>query len=105
MTDESKFINFDENFNPASHFIELADGSRSNNLALKRGNACVPLLDSNGNLQITTLENVLFVPSFKQEIFSVQAATDKGASVNFNSNHSELVSENGTKFNIERSGS
>ena len=104
VTDESKFINFDENFNPASYFIELADGSRSNNLALKGGNACVPLLDSNGNLQNTTLENVLFVPTFKQDIFSVQAATDKSASVNFNSNHPELVSENGTKFNIKRSG-
>jgi hypothetical protein len=37
--DISKFISFDKQFNPEHHYIELADGSRSNNVTLKRGDA------------------------------------------------------------------
>ena len=36
------------------------------------------------------LENALYVPSYKQDIFSVQAATCKGASVSFTQNSAEL---------------
>ena len=80
-------------------FIELADGRRCNNLALKRGVANIPLVDSTGNVQNAVLEDALFVPSFKQDIFSVQAATDKGASLKFNSKSAELVSTNGSLQN------
>ena len=30
INDSSKFVSFDNNFNPNSHFIELADGSKAN---------------------------------------------------------------------------
>lgn len=34
---DSYFVFIDDNFNPYGHFIELADGTRSNNVAKKRG--------------------------------------------------------------------
>ena len=33
VCDKSKFISFDDPFNPSSHFIKLADGSKPNNIA------------------------------------------------------------------------
>ena len=81
--DVSKFIRFDAEFNPEHHYIELADGSRSNNVALKRGDASVDLCDVDGNVQKALLQNALYVPSYKQDIFSVQAATSRGATVSF----------------------
>ena len=79
--DISKFTRFDEQFNPEHHYIELADGSRSSNVALKRGDANVELCDGHGNVQTALLKNALYVPSYKQDIFSVQAATSRGATV------------------------
>ena len=43
ITDKSKFNYFDQNFEPGKHFVELADGTRVNNIVLKRGNACIYL--------------------------------------------------------------
>ena len=39
------------------------------------GKACINLIDSDGKIQRAMLENALYVPSFKHDIFSVQAAT------------------------------
>ena len=50
------------------------------------------------------LENALYVPSYKQDIFSVQAATCKGASVSFTQNSAELRALDGTTFDIEKQG-
>lgn len=36
VTSDSKFISFDNDFNPENHHTELADGTRSNNIAIKR---------------------------------------------------------------------
>jgi hypothetical protein len=104
LRDESKFVSFDHTFDPQNHFIELADGSRANNIALKKGNAQVSIVDSNGVDREIILENALYVPSFKQDIFSVQAAIDKGASVEFKPDSAELVCLNGVKFDIEKKG-
>ena len=102
--DITKFIRFDKHFNPNNHYIELADGSRANKVALKRGDACVQLCDVNGIIHQAILTNTLYVPSYKQNIFSVQAATSKGASVCFSSNDAELIYPDGTEFRIEKSG-
>ena len=80
LHDITNFIRFDKHFNPNNHCIELADGSRANKVVLKRGDACVQLCDVNGNVHQAILTNTLYVPSYKQNIFSVQAATSKGAS-------------------------
>ena len=50
ITDKSKFINFDQNFEPGNHFVELVDRNRVNNIVLKRGNACIYLHNSKGHV-------------------------------------------------------
>ena len=100
INDKTKFINFDQNFDPQSHFIELVDGSRINNLVLKRGDACIHLQDINGHICKCILKNALYIPTFKQNIFSVQAATKSGAHMNFGREKAELLLPDGTIFNI-----
>ena len=103
INDESKFIQFDDNFDPSCHIIELADGRRLNDSARKRGNACVELSDVHNNVHKCILYNALYVPSFSQNIFSVQAATDRGANIEFHPNSATLRSYN-TAFSIKRQG-
>ena len=74
ITDKSKFIHFDQNFVLGRHFVKLADGSRSNNIVLKRGDACIYLHNSKGHMCRCILKNALYIPTFKQNIFSVQVA-------------------------------
>ena len=50
ITDKSKFINFDQNFEPGNHFVELTDRSRAYDIVLKRGNACIYLRNSRGHV-------------------------------------------------------
>ena len=50
------------------------------------------------------LENALYVPTFKQDIFSVQAAAEKGASMHFSGNQSALQTHDGVTFEIEKQG-
>ena len=45
------------------------------------------------------LKNALLFPTFPHNTFSVQAATERGASVHFKPNSVELVYNDGTKFN------
>lgn len=102
VTNKSNFIDFDETFNPDSHCIELADGSRTNGIVAGRGKASVTLYDRNDIPYKIILENALYVPSYQQDIFSVQAATERGAQVNFNSNSAELNTPDGTTFDIKK---
>ena len=74
-------------------------GERSNNVVLKRGTANMKFLDSRGECVDIVLTNALYIPIFPQSIFSVQAATDKGASVSFQPDSAQL-SFNGKEFNI-----
>ena len=43
ITEKDRFLRFDETFNGDKHFMELADGTRANNVALKRGDARITL--------------------------------------------------------------
>ena len=104
IKDSSKFMKFDSDFNPFNHFIELADGSRTGGVAHGRGAASVLLFDINGSPHKVRLENALYVPSYKQNLFSVQAATEKGASVSFSSKSAELKASDGISFPIEKEG-
>lgn len=102
--DITKFTAFDKNFDPNKHFIELANGDKANNLAMKRGQVNIALVDDQGMTHSGYLKNVLYVPSFPQNIFSVQAAAENGASVHFNPDSAELVDKGGAKFNIHKHG-
>ncbi|RUS73520.1 hypothetical protein EGW08_018705 [Elysia chlorotica] len=101
VKDKDKFIRFQADFNPANHFVELADGSRSNNLAKGQGDVIVCLTDTNGQRHGVTLKNALYVPSFKTNIFSVRAAVENGASVTFNQ-HSTILNAGDVDFKIKK---
>ena len=103
ITDESKFDKFDKSFQP-ENYMELADGTKSNNVALKRGIVKLSSVDTNGSCVDLILTNVLYVPSYPQDIFSVQAATDKGASVVFKPKYAELIHKSGAKITINKHG-
>ena len=70
------------------------------NLRKGRGKAKVKIVDNKGVIHETELHDALYVPSFKQDIFSVQCATNKGSTVEFNSNSAELKCKNGVVFEI-----
>eukprot|EP00794_Sanderia_malayensis_P001519 gene1519-1679_t len=95
------FIEEDPTFNIADHHIELADGSRVNNIALKRGTVIVRPVTKKGETVNVQLRDVLYIPSFPQNIFSVRAATKFGASVRFYEQYAELITADGTVFQIE----
>ena len=48
------------------------------------------------------LQSALYAPSYKQNIFSVQAATERGAMIDFSSDKASLTTRNGTKFDINK---
>ncbi|KAJ8353867.1 hypothetical protein SKAU_G00214340 [Synaphobranchus kaupii] len=83
ITDIAKFQKFDDMFQAETHCVELADGTRSNGIAERRGDAEVCLIDSRGRRHSTTLRQALYIPSYPQDIFSVKAATASGATVIF----------------------
>ena len=91
VNDKTKFKNFTKDFNSSAHVIELADGSRNRSLALGQGDAEMNVLNSEGQLCSIILENALYVPSFAQNIFSVPAATGKGATIVFAENSAKLI--------------
>lgn len=101
ITEGSKFTRFDKTFNPQQHFMELADGTRENNVALKRGDAEVMLRDQKGRNIMVTLKSALFIPSYPQSILSVEAITTDGAKVVFQKGKSELTTKDGTVFRIK----
>ena len=103
INEERYFISFDESYQPENHFIELADGSRSNNVAKKRGTAVVSIQDENGTARTAELKNALYIPSYPQKIFSVQSATENGAEIHFTSKNAELM-KNGVRFPIKKEG-
>ena len=101
VTDKAKFTKFDTKFEPVNHVIELADGSRQKGIAQGRGNANIKLCDSNGNLQNIILKDALYIPSYKSDIFSVRAATKRGATVEFTPDYSRLTTKEGTTFELQ----
>ncbi len=103
VTDDASFIELDPKFNPGKHFIELADGQKVNNIALKRGKAQIYITDKEGKTHTVTLDKCLYIPSYPQNIFSVQAATAKGAIVYFRNDSSELILHDKT-FEIKKKG-
>ena len=84
--------------------MELADGTKTMNIAVKRGYAEVILKDVNGRHVKTVLKDALFIPSYPQDMFSVKAATSNGAELKFQRGHNKLVHKDGTTFAIKEHG-
>ena len=77
LNDKSKFLKFDEDFKPENHYIELADGSRACGVVSAKGRAKIILHDVEGVAHEVFLEGALFIPSYRQNMFSVQSAIGK----------------------------
>ena len=103
IVDREKFVDFDDKFNASSHFIEVADWSKAN-MCLGRGKARVELYDINGKLRDVVLNNALYIPSYKQNIFSVSAAKAKGASVSLKKEGKYFKATDAAMFGIEQKG-
>ena len=58
---EERYVETEDSFRSDLHFIELADGSNSNNLSKKRGTVQIPLHYVDGNIAQVRLENALYV--------------------------------------------
>lgn len=100
ISDFKKFKSIDKDFKPKNHVIELADGTKTTGVARARGEAEVFLVDSKGHKQRTLLKKALYIPTFPQDIFSVKAATDKGAELHFKEGNNWMGANDGTRFNI-----
>ena len=100
--DESKFSSFDPTFTPEDHYVELADGTKHNEFALKRGDVRVTLRDKLGNRVAQTLKKALHIPTFPTDIFSVSSAVEDDAAVVFRKEESELILKNGTRFEVKK---
>ena len=103
VNNASYFTSYDTNFNPKEHFIQLADGHKSNELATARGSAQFNIPDSTGKVRKVTLNNALLAPDFPVSLFSVQTAVQTGAVLTFAEKNNTLTA-NGTQFNIAKLG-
>ena len=90
---------FNDDFGPAEHVIELADGSKSN-AAKDRGTACVSIKDSSGRLFSAKPQNTLYIPDYPAYIFPVNAAIQNGSSISLTPDSAVMTTPDGNKFNI-----
>lgn len=95
---KSTFLNFDEDFKPVTHYIELADGSRACGVVSANGRANIFLHDVEGVAHEVFLEGALFIPSYRQNMFSVQSVISKGSAIKLTPNSAELSAPYGTKL-------
>ncbi|GFR97945.1 CCHC-type zinc finger, nucleic acid binding protein a [Elysia marginata] len=101
VKDRDKFSDLNSSFNPATNIIELAGGRKCSNLAEGQGDATIQLVDTNGIEHNVTLRNALYIPTFTHNIFSVRAATERGASVTFSQDFA-ILEYSETKFHIQK---
>ena len=64
---------------------------------MKRGDTCI-------NKCRFILKNALYIPTLKQNIFSIQAVTKNGMHINFEHDNCQLIYPNGAVFNITQRG-
>ena len=69
---------------------------------MEKRTAKLYLQDTDGNMHGIYLQNALYAPNYKQNIFSVQAATERGVIIDFSSDKASLTARNGTKFVINK---
>ena len=100
ICNSDKFIHFDKSYDPTNHYVELADGTRTNGLIKGKGTASFKMYDNQGNIATISVNDALFIPSYDTNIFSVKKASLKGASCLFSADGGELITSTGTKLPI-----
>ena len=74
IRDAKKLKNYNQTFQLENYYIELADGTKTICVVLKK-DAKVCLLDVYENLMVVTLKKALLIPSYLQDIFYVNVTT------------------------------
>ena len=78
ITSKESFLSM-KDLSTEKHIIELADGSRLDNVVLGKGNASISVHDSSGVKHDIVLENVLYIPSYKQNTWLYYLNSVKGS--------------------------
>lgn len=105
VNDIAKFKSFDNTFQPDTHSIELADGTKCSGMAQRRGTVLIYLLDNDGRQQRAQLHEALYIPTYPHDIFSVARATNGGATVTFKKGDSHMITKSGNnRFDLHESG-
>ena len=91
-------MKFDDTFDTSSHIIELADCSRQQRIVTARGDAKIQLIDIVSKPHDIILKNTICIPSYKQNILSVYAMTERSMKVAFSPNEDKIIAPNGTSF-------
>ena len=95
-----KLTDFDKNLNHNEHIIELADGSKSCGIIEGKETALFTLIDRAGVKHNVKLCDALYIHTFNQNIFSVQAAVKKNVTISFKRDSAVLTTSNGDVFDI-----
>ena len=69
-----------------------------------RGDVDVNMKNEQGEVVNSVLKDALHIPSFPQDIFSVNSAIEQGAELIFKKNASMLIAKDGTKFEVAKRG-
>ncbi|XP_061753964.1 copia protein isoform X1 [Nerophis ophidion] len=104
VNDIAKFKSFDNTFQPDTHSIELADGTKCSGMAQRRETALIYPLDNEGRQQRAQLQDALYIPTYPHDIFSVARATNGGATVTFKKGDSHMITKKGDRFDFYESG-
>ena len=103
VNNSSHFVSYDRSFDPKRHFIQMADGHKTNELVTAKGKAKFTIIDSKGRQHNVTLNDALLAPEFPVSLFSVQSAVQTGAEITFAKDNTKLTA-NGTDFDIAQHG-
>ena len=104
VNDITKFKSFDSSFQPDTHSIELADGTKCSGMAQRRGTALIYLLDTDGRQHRAQLQDALYMPTYPHDIFSVARGTNGGATVTFKKGDSHMITKSNHRFDFHESG-
>ena len=91
------------NISNEKHYIGLADGTFSLGKVKGYGKGMIKIKDLDGRLKSVILKNVLYMPEFSNNFFSVKAATKHGATFNFKEDSATLTKSN-INFPLDASG-
>ena len=93
VCNSDRFIYFDKSYDSTNHYVELADGTRTNGLIKGKGSAEFQVYDDHGNIASIIVNDALFIPSYDINI-------NKGACCLFSLNGGMLTTSKGVKFPI-----
>ena len=86
------------------HVLTMADGTQSRGVVRGKGEAQFLCRDSKDQITSIVLKNVLYIPSFKRNLISVQQGIEHEMTFNFSRRGSQIVSKSGASLNMVNDG-